>query len=244
MQQNRIPRISTRGYYDLSTGKTLKKKHYDLYPKKFFEKLNDSEFTIIVHGLRNDKKGALLKFRLAQKRLGQLGYKQSIVGFSYDSNIRGVQYKSTVIRATKIGQIVAKKASQNLAKFITDVNQKFPNVKINLIGHSLGTEVITHMLFHLKQKSINNIYFFGSSLPVKIARKNFATLLQKTISGKLINFYNPDDDVLKQAAFFGIILEPLGCVVIKKKIKKYQQKRIYSKNHRFASYMHALSRFD
>ncbi len=35
-----IPRISTRGYYDLSTGKTLKKNHYYLYPKKRFHKIH------------------------------------------------------------------------------------------------------------------------------------------------------------------------------------------------------------
>ena len=57
-----IPRISTRGYYDLSTGETLKKNQYYLYPKKDFEKLKGSkELTIMIHGLRNDKKGAVAK---------------------------------------------------------------------------------------------------------------------------------------------------------------------------------------
>ena len=39
-----IPRISTRGYYDLTYGKTLKKNSYFLYPKKDFEKLIGKEF--------------------------------------------------------------------------------------------------------------------------------------------------------------------------------------------------------
>ena len=54
-----VPRISTRGYYDLRTGKTLKKNNYYLYPKKDFQKLIGSkELTIMIHGLRNDNAGA------------------------------------------------------------------------------------------------------------------------------------------------------------------------------------------
>ena len=74
-----IPRISTRGYYDLSTGETLKKNHYYLYPKKDFEKLQDSkELTIMIHGLRNDNKGAVAKAVLARSRLRKLGYSHPV----------------------------------------------------------------------------------------------------------------------------------------------------------------------
>jgi len=40
------PRISTRGYYDLHNGKTLKTNSYYLYPKKDFKKL--------LENLKND----------------------------------------------------------------------------------------------------------------------------------------------------------------------------------------------
>ena len=33
-----FPKISTRGYYDLKTGKTIKNTAYDIYPKTTFEK--------------------------------------------------------------------------------------------------------------------------------------------------------------------------------------------------------------
>lgn len=74
----------------MNSGKTKKSKSYDLYPKKFFDGLDEvSEITIMIHGLRNDQSGALAKFRIAKQRLTQLGYKHPVVGFSYDSNTRG-----------------------------------------------------------------------------------------------------------------------------------------------------------
>ena len=70
-----VTRISTRGYYDLSSGKTLKTNFYHLYPKKDFIKLIGSkEFTIMIHGLQNDNAGAIAKVVLARNRLRKLGY--------------------------------------------------------------------------------------------------------------------------------------------------------------------------
>ena len=69
MTMNPIPRISTRGYYDLSTGSTLKNNLYFTYPKNEFKKLIDSkELTIMIHGLRNDNAGAIAKVLLAKKQ--------------------------------------------------------------------------------------------------------------------------------------------------------------------------------
>ena len=65
-----IPRISTRGYYDLSSGKTIKTNSYYLYPKKDFKKLiNSNELTIMIHGLRNDNAGAVAKSPLGKKSI-------------------------------------------------------------------------------------------------------------------------------------------------------------------------------
>ena len=38
-----VPRISTRGYYNLLNGKTIKNNSYYLYPKQDFKKLIDSK---------------------------------------------------------------------------------------------------------------------------------------------------------------------------------------------------------
>ena len=247
-QNKRIPRISTRGFYDLSSGKTIKKKPYDLYPKKFFEKLGEApEFTIMIHGLRNNKKDALKKFRIAQTRLRQLGYRHHVVGFSYDSNVWGVQYKSHVHHAMAVGRFIAKKNGRNLAKFILDSKKKSPNTKIRLIGHSLGSEVITHTIFNLRNKKnmIEDVCFFGSSIPANsISSQKFARILRTVVRKKLLNHYNPNYEVLRSAVYYKIIENPISCYGIgTKRIPKYAQKQVKSKDHSFASYAAKMTSF-
>ncbi len=247
-QNKRIPRISTRGFYDLSSGKTLKKKPYDLYPKKFFEELGGySEFTIMVHGLRNNKSGALEKFRIAKKRLGQLGYKYPIVGFSYDSNVKGAQYKSREHKTTKIGRLIARKNGKNLACFIINFKNKFPHVRINLMGHSLGTEVILYALYRLanKRKIINQIHFFGSSVPISaMCTKKFNTILKRTVIKNLSNYYAPNDQVLRSAHQSGIIKNPAGYQGLASMTPpKIVDKKVSPKSHRFANYISQITSF-
>ena len=103
-----FPKVSTRGFYDLQNGKTLTNIYYEIYPPQKIETIiNKPEFVIMIHGLRNNKSGALAKYIIAEKRLKRLHYKHSVIGYSYDSNIVGVQYKSTVIPALKTGLIIA-----------------------------------------------------------------------------------------------------------------------------------------
>lgn len=247
-QNKRIPRISTRGFYDLSSGKMLKKKHYDIYPKKFFDTLGEfPEFTMMIHGLRNNKKGALAKFQIAQKRLKQFGYAYPVVGFSYDSNTKGVQYKSCEIKATNVGRIIAQKNGNNLAKFILDFKKQNQNTSIRLMGHSLGTEVIIHTLARLRNKKgiVEAVYFFGSSIPANyVSQQKFGSLLQNTVKQKIFNYFSPHDEVLKNAFESKIIQKPLGYLGAEgKTMPKYSQKQVRPKNHRFASYAAVLRSF-
>ncbi len=89
-----IPIITTRGYYDLGTGRKLKNNSYYLYPKKSFKNLyGKKEITIMIHGLRNNKAAATNKFVIAKRRLKKLGYHYPVIGYSYDSNTKGAHIK-------------------------------------------------------------------------------------------------------------------------------------------------------
>ncbi|MEX2313530.1 MAG: DUF726 domain-containing protein, partial [Nitrosopumilaceae archaeon] len=104
MKTKNIPRISTRGYYDLSSGEKIKNNSYYLYPKKSFQTLSGKkELVILVHGLRNDKADAIQKFIIAQKRLKQLGYIYPVIGYSYDSNTKGAHMKKSALKALRVG---------------------------------------------------------------------------------------------------------------------------------------------
>ena len=145
-----ISRISTRGYYDLKYGKTIKKNSYFLYPKKDFEKfIGSKELVIMIHGLQNDNAGAIAKVILAKNRLTRLGYDFPVIGFSYDSNTTGAHLSKHVQRALSTGQIIAQKNGRNLTVFIEDFKSRSPKTKIRLMGHSLGSQVILSTVEHL-----------------------------------------------------------------------------------------------
>ena len=246
-----VPRISTRGYYDLSTGKTLKTNSYFLYPKKSFDNLSRSkEVTIMIHGLRNDNAGAIAKVVLAKNRLKKLGYSHPVIGYSYDSNTTGAHLLKHAKHSLAVGQIIAKKNGQNLGKFIEDFKIKNPKIKIRLIGHSLGSQVILSTVEYLSKKKqnkgiIESIYFFGASITEDVpSSKKYGKLLYKIINKKILNYFAPSDDVLRWADNEKFVKGPLGLNgTMGKPIRKYQQKLVKPKNHRFASYALTLKSF-
>ena len=246
-----VPRISTRGYYDLKTGKTLKKNKYYLYPKKAFRKLIDSkELTIMIHGLRNDNAGAIAKAVLARNRLRKLGYTHPVIGFSYDSNTTGAHLIKHAKHALAVGQSIAKKNGRNLGKFIEDFKKSSPKTKIRLMGHSLGSQVILSTIEYLAKKKQNSgilesVYFFGASITEDVpSSKKYGELLQTVVNQKIVNHFAPSDEVLRWADDKKYVLGPLGLNgTIGKPIKKYRQKLVKPKNHRFASYASVLNTF-
>ena len=248
---NKIPRITTRGYYDLSNGKKLKTKSYFLYPQKSFDRLyGKKELVIMIHGLRNDKASAVTKFAFAKRRLKKLGYPHPVIGFSYDSNTKGAHLKKTELKALRVGQKIAKQNGTNLSKFIVDFKQKSPQTKIRLMGHSLGAEVILSTLQKLAARSQNrdiveSVYFFGASLQSNVANpQKYGRIFQKTVRNKIKNFYSPTDEVLKQSHEEGLVRNPLGFLgATGKTISKFTQKRVNPKNHRFVSYATVLKSF-
>ena len=246
-----FPKISTRGFYDLKTGKTLKNISYDIYPKTSFEKISQkSEIVIMIHGLRNNKSGALAKYVIAEKRLKTLNYKYDVVGYSYDSNTAGVQYKSTALSALKVGVTIAKKNGKNLSKFIKDLKSKNPSIKIRLMGHSLGAQVILSAVESLAKNSENNgiiesVHLFGASIPANsLSPKIHGNKFQKIVNKKIMNYYSPYDDVLKAAHDEKWVDSPIGYRgALGTTCKKYHQKQVRPQNHRFASYAKTIKSF-
>ena len=245
-----FPRISTRGFYNLDSGITIKNQPYHLYPKRIFDALvGAKEITIMIHGLRNNAPGALTKFVIAKKRLAYLGYKNPVVGYSYDSNTIGAQYISYALHALHTGLIIAGKNGRNLAKFVTDFKQKSPETKIRLMGHSLGAHVILSMIDNLARNAKNKgiieaVYFFGGSIPSDALNSKNGSHAQRIVATKIKNYYSPDDEVLRLADNWNWVNTPIGYRGARgKTISKYSQIMVKPKNHRFASYAAVLRSF-
>ena len=246
-----VARISTRGYYNLLDGKTIKNNSYYLYPKKDFNKLtNSKELTIMIHGLRNDNAGAIAKAVLAKNKLKKLRYSYPVIGYSYDSNTTGAHLMKYAKRSLMAGQIIAKKNGRNLGKFIEDFKVNSPDTKIRLIGHSLGSQVILSTLEYLSKKKNNfgiveGVYFFGASITDGVpSSKKYGKILQNIVNKKIVNHYAPSDEVLGWADKEKFVSGPLGLNgATGKTVSKYRQKLVKPKNHRFASYVAVLNSF-
>ncbi len=249
MIKRRIPRVSTRGYYDLQTGKTLKKQNYFLYPKSFFENFDSKELVIMIHGLRNDNASAVTKFEIAKKRLVELRYKYPVIGFSYDANTKGAHIKKCERKALNTGKLIARKNGKNLSQFIIDFKRANPSAKIRLMGHSLGSNVIQSTVSFLANRNFKGIltaiYIFGASIPHNSFSKSYGGKnYQKVVQQKIINYYSPYDEVLQQGVKDGLISPPLGLTGAQgQTIPKYSQRKVKPENHRFASYAKVLRKF-
>tara|TARA_Y100000310_G_scaffold327378_1_gene393655 strand:+ start:102 stop:854 length:753 start_codon:yes stop_codon:yes gene_type:complete len=245
-----FPRISTRGFYDLYSGKTIKNESYHLYPKRDFEALIGSkEIIIMIHGLRNNASGALAKFVIAKRRLAHLGYTSPVIGYSYDSNTAGVQYIMYALHALHTGITIANKNGRNLARFVIDFKRKSPGTKIRLMGHSLGAHVILSTIKNLAKNAKNRgileaVYFFGGSVPCDALSPRNGSAAQKIVATKIRNYYSPYDDMLRTVDDWNWVVTPIGYRgACGKTISKYSQTMVKPKNHRFASYAATLRSF-
>lgn len=246
-----FPRISTRGYYDLATGSTLKPDPYRLFPKSFFDSaVGVEELTVMMHGLRNDRAGALNKFVIARRRLRQIGYVHPVVGYSYDSNTRGAHLARSALKALRVGQKIAKKNGRNLARFVSDFKKSSPGTKIRLMGHSLGSQVILHAAESLARDPENRsvieaAYLFGGSVTLReLSSAEHSDALQRVVATKVVNYFSPGDEVLKFAHEHEAVSHPIGYLGCRPKpFPKYTQRKVWPKNHRFASYAATIESF-
>ena len=203
----------------------------------------------MIHGLRNITSGALTKFVIAKRKLAHLGYKNPVIGYSYDSNTTGAQYILHALHALHVGVIIANKNGRNLAKFVIDFKQKSPETKIRLIGHSLGAHVILSTIKNLAKNTKNKgiieaVYLFGGSIPSDALSAKNASYVQKIVSKKIRNYYSPHDEVLRVVDDWNWVNTPIGYKGAHgKTIPKYSQTMVKPKNHRFASYAAVLRSF-
>ena len=223
---------------------------YRLYPKRDFENLIGSkEITIMIHGLRNNPPGALAKFVIAKRRLAQLGYKSPVVGYSYDANTYGIQYKTRALQALHTGVTIANKNGKNLAKFVIDFKAKSPCTNIRLMGHSLGAHVIQSTIKNLAKNAknmgiIESVYLFGGSIPDDALSSTNGFAMQKIVAKKIKNYFSPYDDVLREAYELNWVPTPIGYRGARgKTVSKYTQTMVKPKNHRFLSYARVLNSF-
>lgn len=234
--------ISTRGSYDLHNGKRLKVKKPFISPLKKYNKLRRSkEVVIFVHGMRNTTIGAKMGTNALRLRLRKLGYKGDIVGFSYDSNVRGAHLDKNYHKVLKTAKKIAERSGQDLANVIANIIKDNYKIKVRLVGHSLGCDVVKSAMNHLGFISIESTHLFGSPIEEEDLTDIFNFMNTRSVT----NYYNPKDDVIREGVDKGDLDRPT-CLHKVNKLNfptEITSKRIYPTNHGMRAQMKALRSF-
>ena len=234
--------ISTRGSYDLHNGKRLRVKKPFITPMKKYNNLTKSkEVVIFVHGMRNSTIGAKMGTNALRLRLRKLGYKGDIIGFSYDSNVRGAHLDKNYHKVLKTAKKIAERSGRDLANVINDILKNNYKIKIRLVGHSLGCDVVKSAFDNLGFISIESTHLFGSPIEEDVLTHIFSFMNTRSV----INYYNPKDDVIKEGVDKGDLERPT-CLHKVNKLNfptKIISKRIYPNNHGMKAQMKALRSF-
>lgn len=243
-----VPRITTRGYYDRRTGIRIKQKDYGTYPPNLFKNLTKlDEFVIVVHGMRNKSSGAASKVAIAADRLTRLNYTHKTIGFSYDSNVINGHLRNN-LEALRVARTIATMNGFHLARFIQDIKKTNAGVKIRVMGHSLGSEVVIHAVQNLfgfeEADAIEAAYLFAASIGRQhMNRPSVRKAIKYTIRTKLNNYYYTNDEELQISHRNGHNPYPSGLYGIKSDTDAIQDIKVSPENHRFFSYAAVLPSF-
>lgn len=205
------------------------------------------EFVVVVHGMRNDSRGAASKVLIAVDTLSNLKYTSKIIGFSYDADIIGGHQRDN-LEALRVARTIATMNGLHLARFIQDIKAENPNVRIRIMGHSLGSEIAIHAAQHLYEfknhNSVEAVYLFAASIGREYLNQlQVLRSLQYTIRTKLTNYYYTDDEELKISHSNGHNPYPAGLYGIESDLDMIRDVRVSPLNHRFSSYTAVLPSF-
>lgn len=243
-----IPRITTRGYYDRRTGRRIVRRDYGEYPRGLVGSLRElDEFVVVVHGMRNDSAGAAAKVSIATEALAGLGYDGKIIGFSYDADVINGHKRGNLV-ALRVARDIATENGQSLAKFINDMVSGKPRIRIRIIGHSLGSEVVVESIRHLAKMrtgpAIEAVYLFAAS--VSRSYVNLAAVsedIRRAVRGPVTNYYYTKDEELQIGHDSGHNNYPIGLFGSGADTGAIKDVQVRPLNHRFTSYAAVLSAF-
>lgn len=235
----RVPRVSTRGFYDLHTGKRVRAEPYRAYPRYFFDGLEGGEIAVMLHGMRNGPRGALRKFEIAASMLARCGYAHPVVGFTYDADVR-----ARGDGGLRVAQRIAVLNGRNLARFVMDVRAR--GVRVRLLGHSLGSVVAVSAVRRLAalrggRGALESVHLFGGSVEAGEARAARADLRRVARHG-VLNVHARSDPVLGEAVRLGQLRSPAGLAACSP-YPGWRDRAARPEGHRFAQYARTVSRF-
>lgn len=178
------PTISTRGQFNMLTGHLnpgLGTTSYTLTGPPFPGLHNNmacpDTAIIFVHGMFTPRQGARDDFNRIALALSSKGF---LSLFSWDSDTDTNTSAANIIRSAHTAETIGDQNGMKLAQFIFDYGTACPQMKMRLIGHSLGNRVILQALNILNQVRIaypdmwhtqlTSVDLLGAFVPVSSVR--------------------------------------------------------------------------
>ncbi|MFB6283138.1 MAG: alpha/beta hydrolase [Halobacteria archaeon] len=158
--------------------------------------INDDEILVFVHGWLADHEATMGRFSLMRHTLRSAGYTSPVVGFSWDTDHRPLEWKS--------GNHVAEKNGAKLAQFISDFNRSNPDTDIRLLSNSLGATVVLEAIEVLlnsgKESAVRSLSILGGGAPSKSVSRDgrYHSAIQDVVEKDVRNYWISHDDTLNR----------------------------------------------
>ena len=215
--------VSTRDHFELSSGNLFHGHSATTYYPSLSEVAPsctpDREIVIYVHGWNANEQSAIDQFNTVKASLDSLGYRQPIIGFSWDSNTINTGWNWfnwwdawDLTDDWEVGKEIAQKNGLKLAKFILDLKRFCSDADIHLVGHSLGASVILNAIDRLhndprlslwnandRNYKVDSVHLLGAAVnPSAISlTQGFGNAIRNEVD-EFHNKYSIQDDVLEE----------------------------------------------
>ena len=186
-------------------GKPLQEQNRCKIGIKALQKGSSNRLIIVIDGFLSESK---------EKEFDD--WMQSLPKLYPDDNIQGFSWKAQNYNTIISGGISSwyKAVSQTLAgadrlsKYIIEQLDKNPNIKITLMGHSLGARVIFNTLYKLSEncKTIDSVVLLAGAVNSDIVNWTDVSDAVK----RIYNFYSKNDNILKTLYQVAMMDTPIG----------------------------------
>jgi len=151
------------------------------------------DLLIIIHGFNNNEGKASSACGLARDSLLSNEFDGAIIGLSWDAD---TQLDPTAMIGYHEGRLHAAGNGRKLSRFIVDYKAMWPDVRIHVLGYSLGTHVALEMLYALEHDRafsdmpilVDSVHLVGASIDNELVQtdKRYGTAIENRVK----YFYN------------------------------------------------------
>jgi esterase/lipase superfamily enzyme len=197
--------VSTRGHFESDFFESTVRLAPGITEREFetsgtvpgFDEPADDLF-VFAHGLWTDEQGATQSFERCAEALEAANADVPVVGFSYDSDEGSTSGQNAEI---------ARRNGPKLGHFVRELRERTPDVRIHLVGYSLGALVALSTLEFLEASetdlTIDTVHLLGGSAKVdSITNEGRYGPGVESAAGAVYNYHKTNDLVLKFFTLF------------------------------------------